>query len=58
MDENFEKINQKHESSTIEIFKNVLKKYEHLYHHQPELLRTEEANLGPLSGIMAELFDE
>jgi hypothetical protein len=36
----------------------ILKKYESIYHHQPELLQRPEASLSPLSYLMAEVFDE
>jgi hypothetical protein len=36
----------------------ILKKYESIYHHQPELLKRPEASLSPLSYLMAEVFDE
>jgi len=37
--------------------KMILKKYEHLYHQKPELLKKPEASLSPLSYLMAEVLD-
>jgi hypothetical protein len=36
----------------------ILKKYEGVYHHKPELLKKPEATLSPLSYLMAEVFEE
>lgn len=36
----------------------IMKKYEHLYHQKPELLKKPEASLSPLSYLMTDVLDE
>jgi hypothetical protein len=54
----FTRINERLQKSDLANKIMILKKYESIYHHQPELLKRPEASLSPLSYLMAEVFDE
>lgn len=54
----FARINERLEKNDLANKIMILKKYESVYHHQPELLKRPEASLSPLSYLMAEVFDE
>ncbi len=57
-DVQFAKINERLEKSDLANKIMILKKYESIYHQQPEMLKRPEASLSPLSYLMAEVFDE
>lgn len=57
-DIHFGRVNERLEKSDLANKIMILKKYESIYHHQPELLKRPEASLSPLSYLMAEVFDE
>lgn len=57
-DERFQLINDRLEKQDVSNKKMILKKYEHIYRQQPELLKRPEASLSPLSYLMAEVLDE
>ena len=54
----FTRINERLQKSDLANKIMILKKYESIYHHQPELLKRPEGSLSPLSYLMAEVFDE
>ena len=58
VDKRFIKINERIKKQDLDNKKIILKKYEHLYHHKPELLKKPEASLSPLSYLMTEVLDE
>lgn len=53
----FASVNESHEREDKTIKRMILKKYEALFRHKPELLKLPEASLNPLSFLMAELFE-
>ena len=57
-DSRFTKINERLEKATLADKIMILKKYEHIYHQEPALLKKPNASLSPLSFLMAEVFDK
>jgi hypothetical protein len=57
-DKKFENINNALEKADQDNKMLVLKKYQNLFHQQPELLKRPEASLSPLSYLMAEVLDQ
>lgn len=58
VDKRFIKINERIKQQDLDNKKMIMKKYEHLYHQKPELLKKPEASLSPLSYLMTDVLDE
>lgn len=57
-DPDFARINDRLERQDLAHKVMILKKYEHIYHQAPELLKRPDASLSPLSYLMSEVLDQ
>jgi hypothetical protein len=57
-DREFSRINERMEKQDLAHKIMILKKYEHIYHQAPELLKRPDASLSPLSYLMSEVLDQ
>lgn len=54
----FALINERMERQDVTNKKMILKRYENIFHQEPQLLQQPEASLSPLSYLMADVFDQ